>query len=41
MKEQNKDMQAAENDAGKVKNLKKVVRKMQSEGKANLIMRLI
>jgi len=29
----NEDMQAAENEAGKVKNLKKVVRKMQREGK--------
>jgi hypothetical protein len=32
MKE-NEDMQAAENEAQKVKNLKKVVRKMQREGK--------
>ena len=32
MKE-NEDMQAAENDAGKVKNLKKVVRKMPWKGK--------
>ena len=32
MKE-NEDMQAAENEAGKVKNLRKVVKKMQREGK--------
>ena len=29
----NEDMQAAENEAGKVKNLKMIVRKMQREGK--------